>query len=150
MEGVQEKGRKKRHKKEGRKKSSSQERPVAARQVPVRKRRSTSVFPEIDVPHIEEPLPVCTLCGRPIDAIAEAIAESKEGTFSHFDCVLQKIAKEEHLAPQQKVSYIGRGVFAIVQTDEKGQLVFVKRIAYENAETFQFMKQYVEGCKKRK
>lgn len=112
------------------------------------KRKSEKNRPPIIVPMVQEPVPECALCGKPIDAIAQAICGPGEGIFNHFDCVLRKIAEDERLLPTQKVSYIGRGVFAIVETDEQGHFVFVKRIPYESPETFQSMKRFVEEHKR--
>lgn len=114
---------------------------------PAKRKKSERRSRTIVVPKVQEPLPICTICDKPIDAIAQAISGLVAGTFSHFDCVLRKIADEEHLLPHQKVSYIGRGVFAIVETDSDGNLLFVKRIPYETPEMFQAMQRYVEGRK---
>lgn len=113
-----------------------------------RKKRPQSNNIPIIVPRVQEPVPPCAICGKPIESIAQAIAGPQPEAFSHFDCVLRKIAEEEKILPHQKVSYIGRGVFAIVETDADGRFVFVKRIPYENPETFQSMKRYVEDRKR--
>lgn len=112
------------------------------------KRKPEKNRPPIIVPMVQEPIPTCALCGKPIDAITQAICGPEAGTFNHFDCVLRKIAEDEHLLPTQKVSYIGRGVFAIVETDAEGHFVFVKRIPFESPETFQSMKRFVEEHKR--
>jgi hypothetical protein len=102
----------------------------------------------IVVPRVQEPVPVCTICNKPIEAIAQAICGPEPHSFSHFDCVLRKIADEEHLQPHQKVSYIGRGTFAVIETDSEGKFVIIKRIPYETPETFANMKRYVEEQKR--
>lgn len=104
--------------------------------------------PPIIVPKVQEPLVLCHLCGKPIDAIAQAIKGPEVDTFIHFDCVLRQISEEERILPHQKVSYIGRGVFAIVETNSEGQIEFVKRIPYETPERFQEMQRYVEERKR--
>lgn len=113
-----------------------------------KKRRPVKNYPAIVVPRIKEPVPTCAICGKPIEAIAQAICGPEPDQFNHFDCVLRKIAEDERLLPKQKVSYIGKGVFAVVETDEEGKFVFVKRIPYETPETFTAMKRYVEEQKK--
>lgn len=120
----------------------------AEQQALERKRRNEKNRPPIIVPMVQEPIPTCAICGKPIDAIAQAICGPEPDAFNHFDCVLRKIADDEHILPHQKVSYIGRGVFAIVETDSEGHFVFVKRIPYESAETFQSMKRFVEDHKR--
>ncbi|MCQ2398566.1 MAG: hypothetical protein MJ052_04605 [Sphaerochaetaceae bacterium] len=102
---------------------------------------------EVSVPQVHEPLPDCQICGKPIEAIIEAIRES-DGSYSHFDCVLEKIKKEYHVDEPDKVSYIGRGTFAVVSKDSDGNIVFKDRIQYESGETFNSAKQYVEENRK--
>jgi hypothetical protein len=103
---------------------------------------------KIEFPIVTEPLHKCSLCGKTIENIAEAISESEPKTFSHFDCVLQKIAKQENLGENQKISYIGKGIFAVVESDNKGNFQFLKKIVYEEPEKFEAMKLYVEELKK--
>jgi hypothetical protein len=90
---------------------------------------------------------VCPLCGEVIENIASALTYP-EGGFCHFDCVLEKIAKDERLTDKQKVSYIGRGTFAIVEENGEGGFSFAKRIVWETAENLDTMKKYVEATKK--
>jgi len=96
---------------------------------------------------INEPNPPCVICGKPIDSISQSIGGPQPETFSHFDCVLRKIADDEHILPTQKVSYIGRGTFAIIEVQSDGKFTILKRIPYENPETYSFMKKYVENQK---
>ena len=131
--------------KPGQKAAKNEQNPV---QQAEHKRKSERNRELVIVPMVHEPVPTCALCGKPIDAIAQAICGPEPETFNHFDCVLRKIADDEHVKPHQKVSYIGRGVFAIVETDEQGRFVFVKRIPFESPEIFQSMKRYVEDHKK--
>ncbi len=105
-----------------------------------------SNLPQLPVKRVSEPLENCKLCGQVIDVIASALTHP-EGGFCHFDCVLQQIGAEQSLAENQKVSYIGRGTFAVVETKEDGTFTFVRRIVWENAETFEQMKKYVEATK---
>lgn len=113
-----------------------------------RKKRIEKQMAPIVVPRVQEPVPTCAICGKPIDAIAQAICGPEPDAFNHFDCVLRKIADDERILPTQKVSYIGKGVFAIVETDAEGHFVFVKRIPYESPEVFQSMKRFVEDHKR--
>ena len=106
-----------------------------------------SNLPPLPVKRIEEPMVVCPLCGEVIENIASALTYP-EGGFCHFDCVLEKIAKDERLTDKQKVSYIGRGTFAIVEENGEGGFSFAKRIVWETAENLDTMKKYVEATKK--
>lgn len=105
------------------------------------------ILPEVEVPQIKEPNPVCSICNEPISAIIEAIRES-DGSYSHFDCVLNKIAKQYNVQEPDKVSYVGQGCFAVVSKKEDGSFYFKERIQYENNDAFNAMKQYVEDAKK--
>lgn len=105
-----------------------------------------SNLPQLPVKRVSEPLENCKICGEVIDVIASALTHP-EGGFCHFDCVLNQIASEQPLAENQKVSYIGRGTFAVVETKEDGTFTFLRRVVWENAETFEQMKKFVEAVK---
>ncbi len=107
-----------------------------------------SNLPPVYVPRLQEPLPVCAICGRPIENIASAVSGPQPEMYSHFDCILEKIAADEHVQPPCKVSYIGRGTFAVIEMQKDGTFIIQKRIAYETAETFTAMKRFVEENKK--
>jgi hypothetical protein len=111
------------------------------------KRVFHSNLPQLPVRKVKEPLEVCSICNKVVSNIAEAFT-SEAGGHCHFDCVLKQIAESETLTENQKVSYIGRGTFAVVEPKEGGGFTFVKRIVWENQETFDAMKKYVEASKK--
>ena len=104
------------------------------------------VFDELDVPQVNEPRPVCKLCGQTIDFIAEAISES-DGGFSHFDCVLGKLKEEYQVKEDETLSYVGHGNFAVFCKDEEGKLVIKTRIPYESKDSYDSAKKFVEGSK---
>lgn len=112
----------------------------------VQNTRSRMVFEDIEVPTVVEPHPECAICGQVIESISEAISEGG-GKYSHFDCVLKKISEEEHIGENEKVSYVGHGSFAVVSKDEEGRFFIKKRIPYEEKETYEAMKKFVEGAK---
>ena len=105
-----------------------------------------SNLPQLPVKRVAEPLETCAYCGQVIETIASALTHP-EGGFCHFDCVLAHIAEEEHVTEKQKVSYIGRGTFAVVEQNEDCSFTFVKRIVWENGEALDAMRKYVEGIK---
>ena len=111
------------------------------------KRAFHSNLPQLPVKKIDEPLEICPLCNKVIENIAESFT-SEGGGHCHFDCVLNKLSKTESLTEKQKVSYIGRGTFAVVEPKDDGGFTFVKRIVWENQEAFDAMKKYVEASKK--
>lgn len=96
---------------------------------------------------LKEPMPDCLLCGKPIESIAQALGGEVEGTFAHFDCVLEKIRSEEELQAGQTLSYIGKGTFAILEPSEEQGFTIVKRIVYESPESNAYVKQFVEEAK---
>lgn len=105
-----------------------------------------SSLPPLDVKCVVEPHLKCAYCDKVIDNIASAI-RGEEEKYYHFDCILEKLTKEERLLDGEKISYIGRGTFAIISKDDEGKLVFRKTIEVEKVEVFNQMKKYVEGIK---
>lgn len=105
--------------------------------------RKHIVLPEVEVKRIVEPRPVCSICGEPIEAIIEAITES-DGTYSHFDCVLNKLKEKYNVQEPDKISYIGHGNFAVFTHDEEGKFVIKEKIAYESNDNYNSMIKYVE------
>ena len=103
-------------------------------------------MPEVEVRSINEPRPVCVLCGKTIDSIADAISES-DGGYSHFDCVIGKIKKEYNVAEPDVVSCIGQGRFGICTKDSNGNYTIKQRINYESTDSFIAMKKFVEGTR---
>jgi len=105
-----------------------------------------SNLPQLPVKRVVEPQEVCKLCNEVIDVIASALTHP-DGGYCHFDCVLKKIAEDEHVTQAQKVSYIGRGTFAVIEQHEDGTFTIIKRIVWESGEAFDAMKKYVEAKK---
>ena len=105
-----------------------------------------SSLPIEPVKRVVEPEDVCTICSKPIELIASALGDA-QGGYVHFDCALESLAKERHLTEAQKISYIGRGTFAVVQCEEDGSFTFLERIAWETPQAFDAMKKYVEANK---
>ncbi|MFA7109805.1 MAG: hypothetical protein WC162_11740 [Sphaerochaetaceae bacterium] len=97
-------------------------------------------------PKVVEPFPLCVICGKKIDTIADAISEGN-GEYSHFACVIDKIGKQENINDKQKVSYLGKGSFGIIEKLE-GKFTILKKIDYETQESFAAMKHFVEEQKK--
>jgi hypothetical protein len=84
----------------------------------------------------DRPSPLCSICGDPIKDITSALARPNDGTPVHFDCAL-KIAGEE-LKPREdeKVIYLGKGSFAVVelQAYQQRSLKITRRTDWENLE----------------
>lgn len=113
---------------------------------PSQQTRRHIAFEDLEVPQVKEPCPTCSICGKPIETIADAISEPN-GSFSHFDCVIAKIREQERVTPEETVSYIGHGNFAVFTKDEEGKFVIKTRIAYESKDSYDSMKKFVEGTK---
>ena len=103
-------------------------------------------FDELDVPQVNEPNPICCICGKTIETIADAISEANGG-YSHFDCVIAKIKEQERVSDDETVSYIGHGNFAVLTKDEEGKYTIKTRIPYESKDSYDAFKKYVEGTK---
>ncbi len=142
--------RRNRSKKQSKGKSFSKDKPRKVTQSNLLPDQTKKTFhsnlPQVPIKKVAEPKEVCVMCGKVIEGIASSLTHP-EGGHCHFDCVLNKIAADEKVTESQKVSYIGRGTFAVVEQNEDGSFVFTKRIPWENAEAFDAMKKYVEGTK---
>lgn len=79
-------------------------------------------------PAVDVPSPVCGICGKPIFDLASALAGRDNNLPVHFDCALARVSEGEHLEPGEKITYIGRGAFAVVEFRDRSQTAFsVKR-----------------------
>lgn len=105
-----------------------------------------SSLPTEEAKKVVEPQDLCALCQQPIGVIASALT-APQGGYAHFDCVLQSLQGERRLGETEKISYIGRGTFAVVRTEADGSFTFVERIAWESPQAFDAMKKYVEANK---
>lgn len=111
------------------------------------KKQFHSNLPQLPVKRVTEPKEVCPMCNQVIEGIASSMVHP-EGGHCHFDCVLAKIAADEKIGEKEKVSYIGRGTFAVVKENDDGSFTFSKRIVWETPESFDAMKKFVEATKK--
>ncbi|NMA22079.1 MAG: hypothetical protein GX938_01005 [Spirochaetales bacterium] len=105
-----------------------------------------SSLPLEPVKQVVEPKEECAICHQRIDVIASALTHPSGG-YAHFDCVLGQLESERTLAEGQKISYIGRGTFAVVQSDPDGSFSFTEQIVWEDPKAFDAMKKYVETIK---
>jgi hypothetical protein len=89
--------------------------------------------PEIRAPVSDQPAPVCPLCGKPIFDLSSALAGREEGVPVHFDCALAQAGVGENLEPSERVTYIGRGSFAVIEYKDKSLTSFIikHRIQWE-------------------
>ncbi len=94
---------------------------------------------------VQEPNVKCSYCDKVITDIASSIKSAD--SYIHFECVIEKIKKEKNVKPNQIVSYIGRGSFAIIEKDEEGKMKFVETMQIETPQDFDLMKKYIEDIK---
>lgn len=76
--------------------------------------RQAEAKPPVDVPAV-----ICPYCNQPIYDMSAAIEHRESGEPAHFDCVVDRIYKSESLEAKEQVLYMGSGVFAIVEYDER-------------------------------
>jgi len=135
-----------RRKRKNQKRGGDQTAPQDQQVRQARESRRHMTFEELPVPQVSEPRPECRICGKPIDFIAESIAEA-DGGFSHFDCVVGRIREQEDVREGEYVSYIGHGNFAVFTKDDEGHYTIKTRVPYESKESYDGAKKYVEGTK---
>lgn len=70
----------------------------------------------------------CSLCGKQIFDLSSALAGKEGGDPVHFDCALAQVSRDEHLEASEKIAYVGRGAFAVVEYKDKSLTTFtIKR-----------------------
>ena len=58
---------------------------------------------------------VCSFCGKEIDDFWSAVCSKEEGGLLHFDCALSIVNESEKIEPEETLSYIGNGRFAVIK-----------------------------------
>ncbi|RKX74372.1 MAG: hypothetical protein DRP60_10370 [Spirochaetes bacterium] len=84
----------------------------------------------------DRPKPPCSICGEPIQDITSALSRPTDGTPVHFDCALQSVTDKLNPGEGEKVIYLGKGSFAVVEHEayQKRSLKVSRRIDWENLE----------------
>jgi hypothetical protein len=88
-----------------------------------------------DKPEIDFPL--CPLCQKAVRDLASAITHKESGAPAHFDCILKTLRGVHAVQQNEKICYLGKGSFGIVQFRQNpGPMRFLirKRIQYEDTE----------------
>ncbi len=71
---------------------------------------------------------------KSINDLASAINDQESGNPVHFDCVIKKLSERENPGPNDKVTYIGNGKFAVLHFDnvhDMRHFSIVKEIEWE-------------------
>ena len=88
-----------------------------------------------DKPQIEFSL--CPICRRAVRDLTSAITHRESGQPAHFDCILKVLRSDNAVQQQEKICYLGKGSFGIVQLREnsgRSSFLIRKRIQYEETE----------------
>lgn len=82
------------------------------------------------------PTPPCHLCGEPIEDILSALAVPPGGEPAHFDCALKKASEQVGAGEGEKVIYLGRGRFAVVEAEayQQRKLKVIRQLAWEEGD----------------
>lgn len=67
---------------------------------------------------------ICEICGKVIspEDIESAVSNRETGNPAHFDCVLKQICDSEKPGPNERVTYIGQGRFAVLHFENPHDL----------------------------
>lgn len=81
----------------------------------------------------DQPPVMCAICEKQIFDLSSALAGREGSAPVHFDCALAQASAGEQLGPLERVSYIGRGAFAVIEYRDKSMTSFVvkRRIQWE-------------------
>ncbi len=60
----------------------------------------------------------CDICGKDIKEISSAIGSGESNMPVHFDCMVEKLKKENTLQPDERITYLGAGNFGIVKQEK--------------------------------
>jgi len=79
------------------------------------------------------PAVMCSMCGKQIFDLSSALAGQSGADPVHFDCTLARMAETEQLGPNEKIAYIGRGAFAVVEYRDRSMTAFTvkRRVQWE-------------------
>jgi len=81
---------------------------------------------------------MCPICEKAVRDLASAITHRDTGNPAHFDCILKILRDQHSLSENEKICYLGKGSFGIVQfrANASPMRFFIRqRIQYEDLET---------------
>ena len=103
---------------------------------PKRKHRRTrskkSGQPQVD-------FPMCPVCQKAVRDLCSAITHQETGNPAHFDCILKTLREVHNVQQDEKICYLGKGSFGIVQFRQHSsplRFFIRKRIQYEENDLF--------------
>ncbi|MGL4524008.1 MAG: hypothetical protein ACRCVN_00600 [Spirochaetia bacterium] len=65
--------------------------------------------------------PVCPICEKKILSSSSIVENPGTGDPSHFECVLQSLKNNHPLEKDQRLAYLGSGVFAVIEQEHPGR-----------------------------
>lgn len=93
--------------------------------------------------------PSCPVCGEPVRELASALTHRQSGHPAHFDCILKELREANPLGPQEKICYLGGGVFGVLTWRVEGNpasFVIKRRIPYEDPRVRQAWKHELQAA----
>ena len=100
----------------------------------VRKLQNKKKRPRNFVPYsvIKVESTVCPICEKKIENMADTITDRRTGQPAHFVCVHDELLKTLKLNDNQRLSYMGSGVFAVIEdVNEEGKQKFKIKEKFE-------------------
>jgi hypothetical protein len=92
--------------------------------------------------------PGCPVCGEPVQELSSALTHRQSGQPAHFDCVVKELLEANPLGPQERLCYLGGGVFGVLTWKVEGNpasFVIKRRIPYEDPHAPQEWKQQLQA-----
>ncbi len=78
---------------------------------------------------------ICPVCNKNIENLEISINHKEFNSLAHFDCVIKEISKDEELAENEEIHYLGKGSFGILNfrnySSNHTRFIIRKRIQYE-------------------
>jgi hypothetical protein len=81
----------------------------------------------------KRPTPPCIACGEDINDITSALADPRDGGPVHFECAIKAAEAELKPGEGEKVIYLGKGGFAVVESKsyQQRKLKIIRRMDWE-------------------
>ena len=92
--------------------------------------------------------PGCPVCGEPVRELSSALTHRQSGQPAHFDCVVKELREANPIGPQERLCYLGGGVFGVLTWKVEGNpasFVIKRRIPYEDPRAPQEWKRQLQA-----
>jgi len=92
--------------------------------------------------------PGCPVCGEPVRELSSALTHRQSGQPAHFDCIVKELREANPIGPQERLCYLGGGVFGVLTWKVEGNpasFVIKRRIPYEDPRTPQEWKRQLQA-----